>query len=464
MAEVLILSPNREARVYLTTVLREEGFTASAFGTTDEGLALLEQAPGDIGLAVVDLEADPTGGEVVVERLRRAAPACVVAVLVAGSPAKEARRRLLDAGAADVLARDDLMGAGYDIHAERIQALLRGLRAAQGLRDEVATLRRRAALQREFETRRYRIVGDHPAFAAVLDQARTLASIPRPVLLLGERGTGKEMVAATMHFAGVRAREPFVTVNCAAFQGTLLEAELFGHEKGAFTGADSRRIGRFEMAHRGTLFLDEIGNMAPEFQDKVLRLIEYQEFERVRGSETIRVDVRVVAGTNVDLAKRIDEGRFRPDLYDRLAFATLTMPPLRERASDIPALVKHFVQQMCHDVPDVSPKQWTLEALRALQAYRWPGNVRELRNVVERLLVTPTADPIGPADLPTELTAAPVPGRGFEARVAEFEQRLLGEALAAAGGSQKDAAATLALSYDQFRHLLRKYGIKAKGS
>jgi len=460
MAEVLIISPDRDARVYLTTVLREEGFVATAFGTAEEALALLETAGPDIGLAVVDLEATPAGGDVLVGAVRKAAPQLAVAVLASGDVGKPVRQKLLDAGAADVLPRDELMAEGYDICADRIQSLLRGLRSAQGLRDEVATLRKRDALMRDFETRRYRIVGAAPAFTAVLEQARKLASIPRPVLVLGERGTGKEMVAATMHFAGNRARQPFVTVNCAAFQGTLLEAELFGHEKGAFTGADKRRIGRFEMADGGTLFLDEIGNMAPEFQEKVLRLIEYQEFERVRGTETIKVDVRVVAGTNVDLKARIDEGKFRADLYDRLAFATLQVPPLRERSTDIPALTKHFVQQMCHEVPDVVPKAFHPDTVKLLQGYRWPGNVRELRNVVERMLCVPTNDPVMPSDLPPELTTAPPAAVGFKDKVAEFERQLLRDALTAAGGNQKDAATAVDLTYDQFRHLLRKYEIK----
>jgi DNA-binding NtrC family response regulator len=460
MSEVLIISPERDARVYLTTVLREEGFTVSAFGTADEGLTLLEDAGPAVGLTILDLESTPAGGDVLIASVRKVAPEAAVAVLVAGPLDKPARKKLLDAGAADVLPRDELMAEGYDICAERIQSLLRGLLAAQGLRDEVATLRRRDALMRDFEARRYRIVGDSPAFAAVLAQARKLASIPRPVLVLGERGTGKEMVAATMHFAGSRARQPFVTVNCAAFQGTLLEAELFGHEKGAFTGADKRRIGRFEMADGGTLFLDEIGNMAPEFQEKILRLIEYQEFERVRGTDTIRVDVRVVAGTNVDLQQRIDDGRFRADLYDRLAFATLQVPPLRERAVDIPALAKHFIQQMCHEVPDVVPKTFHPDTMKVLQAYRWPGNVRELRNVVERMLCVLSNDPVLPSDLPPELTAAPPAAVGFKEKVAEFERQLLYDALEATGGNQKDAAAAISLTYDQFRHLLRKYEIK----
>jgi DNA-binding NtrC family response regulator len=354
------------------------------------------------------------------------------------------------------------MDETYSVCTERIQALLRSLRAAQGLRDEVSTLRRRAALMRDFEARRYRIVGDHPAFQKVLEQARNLASIPRPVLVVGERGTGKEMVAATMHFAGSRATEPFVTVNCAAFQGTLLEAELFGHEKGAFTGADKRRIGRFEMADGGTLFLDEVGNMAAEFQEKILRLIEYQEFERVRGTETIKVDVRVIAGTNIDLKQRIADERFRADLYDRLAFATLDVPPLRERASDIPSLVKHFVQQMCHEVPDLPPKTFSDGAMDLLQAYRWPGNVRELRNVIERMLCIGTNDPVLPSDLPPELSTAPVEPVGFKDKVGAFERQLLRDALEASRGNQKEAAQAVGLTYDQFRHLLRKHDVKTK--
>jgi DNA-binding NtrC family response regulator len=397
MAEVLIISADTEARIFLTTVLRESGFTATALAEAAAAMPLLEEAAEDFGLAVVDLKGHQSGPDAIAS-LRDAAPEMAVAALAAGDVGTKERKALLAAGAADVLPREDLMGDGYRVTTDRIEALLRGLRAVAGPRGELNTLRRRSKLLAEFETRRYRIVGEHPAFQKVLTEARKLASIPRPVLVVGERGTGKEMVAATMHFAGTRARAPFITVNCAAFQGTLLEAELFGHEKGAFTGADKRRLGRFEMADGGTLFLDEIGNMAPEFQDKILRIIEYQEFERVRGTETIKVDVRVIAGTNADLKQMMADGKFRADLYDRLTFATLQVPPLRERGSDIRALVKHFVQQMCHEVPDLAAKDFSPEAIKVLEGYRWPGNVRELRNVVERMLCMGPNDPVLPTD------------------------------------------------------------------
>ncbi|MCI0342806.1 MAG: sigma 54-interacting transcriptional regulator [Planctomycetales bacterium] len=463
MPEILLLDADRDDRVFLATVLRESGYTVTAFEGPQDGLPLLRERPACVDLVVVDVDHDVESGLEAVKAVRAGAAEVPVVAMVAPGHADVARRAR-EAGAVDVLPRDRLLDPERRVTAERIQAILATLSEVKGLRAEVEGLRRRDALFREFVGRRYRIVGESSAWKRALEEARRLASVPRPVLIVGERGTGKEMIAATMHFGGPRAEGPFVTVNCAAFQGTLLEAELFGHEKGAFTGAEKRKAGRFELADGGTLFLDEIGNMSRDFQEKILRVVEYREFERLAGTESVRVDVRVIAGTNVDLTERVRKGDFRADLYDRLAFAVLRVPPLRERPEDIPALVAHFVSEICREVPWLRARTFSAEALARLQAHAWPGNVRELRNVVERLVCSDVGEEIAAADLPAELgSAAPEapPGAAFPDRVASYEQGLLRDALRAARGSQKKAADALGLTYDQFRHLIRKYGIRA---
>lgn len=313
---------------------------------------------------------------------------------------------------------------------------------------------------------RYRIVSSSPLIEGLLEQVEQVASIPRPVLIRGERGTGKELIAAALHYGGDRRDRAFVKMNCAALSDTLLESELFGHEKGAFTGAAEMRRGRFESADGGTLFLDEIGNTSLEFQKNVLRVIEYQEFERTGGSQTIHVDVRVVAATNADLELEIAEGRFRADLYDRLRFSIIQLPPLRERKEDIRPLVDYFTGQICDEVPSIERRSFAAGALTTLESYAWPGNVRELKFAVERALCVAGETEVVVEDLPHEVRGegdVTLPGPGnFDEQVASVERGLLKRSLEQVGGSQKEAAERLGLTYDRFRHLLRKHQIISK--
>ena len=325
-------------------------------------------------------------------------------------------------------------------------------------------------------------LGQSPAFLELLEKISRVAPLDRPVLVVGERGTGKELVAARVHFLSRRWDGPFVKLNCAALTETLIEAELFGHEAGAFTGAARRRIGRFELADGGTLFLDEIANASLAVQEKVLRVIEYGEMERLGGNETLRVDVRIVAATNEDLPAAAAAGRFRHDLLDRLAFDVLTLPPLRFRAGDVALLAGHFGRAMAHDLDWPSFPGFKAAAARALEAYAWPGNVRELRNVVERAVAHAAApgqeideirfDPFespyrprredGTQATPPDSREAdpdPVGPLDFRATVADFEQRILETALAANRFNQRSTAAHLSLSYDQLRNALKKHGL-----
>jgi len=307
------------------------------------------------------------------------------------------------------------------------------------------------------------IIGEHPALRHILAQADRLAAVDRPVLILGERGTGKELVARKLHEAGPRRDAPFVTVNCGAFGGELLRSELFGHEKGAFTGATERRTGRLEQADGGTLFLDEVGNMSMPFQEQLLRVVEYQSFERTGGTKTLQVDVRIIAATNADLDAMVDDGNFRADLLDRLSFAALRVPPLRERRSDIPHLIQHFAQRLAEEMPAMERRPFSREALEALVAYYWPGNIRQLRNVVERVYILGDgmADEVRSEELPLEVTGREPIGDSFDEKVASFQRGLLLDALRECGNNQKEAAERLGLSYDRFRHLFRKLEVRS---
>jgi DNA-binding NtrC family response regulator len=302
-------------------------------------------------------------------------------------------------------------------------------------------------------------IGRSPAFLAAVEQARQLAAIPRPMLIRGERGTGKELLARFVHAASPRAREPYLIVNCGAFHEELLVSHLFGHERGAFTGATERREGVFEQAHRGTLFLDEVANLSRAAQARLLRVVEYQTFQRVGGTASIEVDVRVVAATNADLEALIERGDFMADLHDRLRFAEVVLPPLRQRPQDVPLLVEHFIARLHQELPDLGAARFSEAALDALAGYSWPGNVRELRNVVERLYVCDRDRTIQASELPIEVSARE-PLRGtFSDRVRAFERALLSNALRDAAGNQRAAARQLGMSYDQFRHYYRKYSL-----
>jgi len=324
------------------------------------------------------------------------------------------------------------------------------------------------------------ILGEDPAFLDAVERCSRLATINRPCLVVGERGTGKELFAARLHYLSPRWNGPLIKVNCAALSETLLESELFGHELGAFTGAQKKRAGRFELAHSGTLILDEIANASPAVQEKVLRVIEYGEFERVGGSETLSVDVRVVGSTNVDLPALTETGTFRADLLDRLAFDVITIPPLRSRPGDIVSMAETFAIDVSRDLGLDSFPGFTADAISALNSHSWPGNVRELRNVVERSIFYAARDntaineiiidPFESPWRPTQRSTSPEPQRhserpspappvSFSDAVAKFEVTLLEQALTQARHVQKDAAHHLGLGYHQFRRLLHKHNV-----
>jgi DNA-binding NtrC family response regulator len=316
------------------------------------------------------------------------------------------------------------------------------------------------ARARQVDRGRTRLVGECPEILVMLERIRRVAVIPRPVLVVGERGTGKELVARAIHAGAGRPDRPFVAVNCSAFPETLLESELFGHERGAFTGAERQVPGRFEQAAGGTLFLDEIARMPPSFQQKILRVVEYGTFTRIGGTHEIRTTARIVAASNADLQECIRQGTFLPDLYDRLAFEVVRVPPLRERRGDVALLARHFLRAFLAEVPALGEKTWDEAALAALERYPFPGNVRELKTIVERAAYRDTTREINVDDLALPETARSPAGSSsgtFHERVEAFERQLIHEALAASGGNQADAARRLGLAYHRFRYYAGKH-------
>ena len=319
-----------------------------------------------------------------------------------------------------------------------------------------------------------RIIGEDGKLRHVLQQLHRAAATDATVLLEGESGTGKELFARGLHALSPRADAPFVAINCAAIPDTLLETELFGHEKGAFTGAVARKAGRFELAHRGTLFLDEIGDLPLALQAKILRALEEKRFERVGGTQSLHVDVRVVAATNRNLKQRVAERQFREDLFFRLSVFPIQIPPLRERTQDVVILARHFVDRFCRDL-NKRPLTLSTAALDELNTYSWPGNVRELQNCIERAVILCDGDTIQPRHLNLSfrqpVTASPVSSPWEEIDLsgtmtdalrrvtAEVERRKLESALSEAAGNKQRAAEALQISYKTMLQKLKEYGI-----
>jgi psp operon transcriptional activator len=319
------------------------------------------------------------------------------------------------------------------------------------------------------------LIGESPAFLEVLERASRVAQLNRPVLVIGERGTGKELIAARIHYLSPRWDRPFVKLNCAALAESLLETELFGHEAGSFTGATRRRLGRFELANEGSLFLDELSNTSERVQEKVLRVIEYGELERVGGNDTIQTDVRIIGATNEDLPALAEQGQFRADLLDRLAFDVITLPPLRERREDIMPLAEHFAVKMAGELGMELFRGFSESARESLLDYGWPGNVRELKNVVERAVYKslgddqlisaisfdPFASPWRPSGETQGLASVsdPLPSEAYDFKefIQEREIELLTSALEQCRFNQKKTAEFLGLTYHQLRGYLRKY-------
>jgi two-component system response regulator FlrC len=421
-----------------------ERFAARAYDvrTAASGAEALEEARRGVELVLLDLMLPRGDGLWVLRKLAEEELTPTVVVITAhGSIAKavEAMR----AGAYDFLEKP------FD--PERVEDTLR--RALERARLVAENRALRAVLPDD------ELVFADPAMERLVATARKAARSDATVLLLGESGTGKEVLAREIHRASPRAAGPFVAVNCAALSESLLESELFGHEKGAFTGAHAARAGCIEAAQGGSLFLDEIGDTTPALQVKLLRVLQERRFQRVGGQRELEADLRVLAATNRDLRQRVAAGGFREDLYFRLNVIALELPPLRARPRDVEALARHFLARLAREVkrPGLTLADETQARLRA---HAWPGNARELRNVLERAVVLSEGDVLQPEDLPEELGAAAEPSAdGFHGKVEAFRRELLRQTLAESGGNQSEAARRLGLQRTYLARLLRKYGL-----
>src|SRR5512139_379129 len=393
---ILVVDDEEIVRESLGGWLEKDGYTVAC---CSDGPSALDKIKADRwSIMIVDLKMPGMDGLQVLEEAKKLQPALAVVIMTAYATVDTAVAAM-KAGAYDYLVKP------FD--PEELSMMMQKIISQQSLVRENIVLRQ--ALKQEYKFRD--LLSKSPAMQAVFELAKTAARSNSTILVLGESGSGKEVLSRAIHVESPRAEGPFVAVSCAALTETLLESELFGHEKGAFTGAIARRKGKFEAAHGGTLFLDEVGDIGPKLQLDLLRVLEERKFHRVGGNEVIEVDVRIIAATNRDLRRAAREGKFREDLYYRLNVIPILIPPLRERKEDIPLLVESFVErlsvEMKRQIEGVSP-----DAMSALMAHDWPGNVRELRNVLERGVVVATGPVIQLSDLglPTKLDAPPRQG------------------------------------------------------
>ena len=458
MSDPLILIVEDEAaiRLALSGLLKREGYGVAQAANGAEAMSLLSERPYDFILTDLAL-GDGLSGMDVLRKAKELHPETPVVMITAHGNEKVAVEAMK-------LGADDYVPKPFDN--DEIRLVVRRAVERTQLARENRLLRER--VEREFGMGN--LIGSGPAMKTVFETIHKVAETDLTVLIRGESGTGKELVAQALHENSARKTRPFVAVNCAAISAELVESELFGHEKGAFTGADARRAGRFEAANGGTIFLDEIGDMAPETQAKVLRVLQERSFERVGGTEPIEVDVRVVAATHRDLEADVNAGRFREDLYYRLKVVELTLPPLRERAEDLPALSQRFLHQVAERL-DRDCKRLSPDALAALARHTWPGNVRELRNVLEQATVLSATDEIQPDELMVVRrtgdglpAAVPVPDVPFSdakrQAVESFERAYLLRALRDNDGNISRTAETIGMVRQSLQQKIRELGLR----
>jgi DNA-binding NtrC family response regulator len=456
---VLIVDDEPSVRESLRLILKDRAALTLA-DTGEAALSSLEQQAVDVVL--LDVLMPGLDGLEVLERIRARSAGPQVIMLTATKTVKTAVRAMR-------LGAFDYVTKPFDV--DELLIIVERAVQSSALMQEVSALRSEVGQRYSFDN----VIGRSDGMQAVLDTVSRVAPLRTTVLLTGESGTGKEVIAKAVHYNSPRASGPLVAINCAAIPENLLESELFGHERGAFTDAHARKLGHFESAHRGTIFLDEIGEMNPATQAKLLRVLETGTFTRVGGSQPVTVDVRVVAATNRDLDKSMQDGSFRPDLYFRLNVVAIHLPPLRERRTDLPLLIRHFLQRKSSEL-GLPEKRFSRDATDVLLRYRWPGNVRELENIVERALALSLGAELTIEDLPPHLSAtaaAPEPVRaavnaanGSNASLADavdrLEHLLITDALAKADHNQTRAAELLGTTRRILKYKMDKLGIQDK--
>jgi two-component system, NtrC family, nitrogen regulation response regulator NtrX len=414
---ILVIDDEAAIRDSLRMILEYENYEFAGASNGQDGLAQIQRERPD--LVLLDIKMPAMDGMEVLRKIKTVDETLPV-VMISGHGTTATAVEAIRSGAIDFLDKP--------LSSERVIVTIQNTLSQSQLRKENRELK--LAMES-----RYEIVGSSPALRRVLEAVQRAAPTNATVMLLGESGVGKELVARTIHRNSPRAGQRFIQVNCAAIPEELIESELFGHEKGSFTGATEKQIGKFEQADRGTIFLDEVGDMSPKTQAKVLRVLQEQEVERLGSARTIKVDVRVIAATNKNLEEAIQRGEFREDLFFRLNVIPIQVPPLRERRDDIPQLVQHFAKRISEE-HNLKPRRFEPRAMEALQRYRWRGNIRELRNTVERLMIMAPGDLIRVEDLPTEVRGvSPSPASPSDAPA-------LAQPAAGAGGSATSTSAT----------------------
>jgi DNA-binding NtrC family response regulator len=445
-ARILVVDDDPDIRELLSDRLQLMGFEALCAKDGQEALTILRQETPP--LTFLDLQLPGVSGMEVLQTIRREAHETTVIVITAWATAERAVEAMR-AGAYDFIPKP--------LDPAHLEVVINKALERDSLREE------NRLLHSELDTQERPLIGESGAVQALRRTAQQAAASNATILLRGESGTGKEILARAIHGWSPRSRRPLVIVNCVALSEELLESELFGHEKGAFTGAHQRKQGKVELADGGTLFLDEIGDLRPSLQAKLLRLLQEQEFERVGGTRPIRVDVRFIAATNTDLERAMQQNLFRQDLYYRLNVVSLSLPPLRERLEDLDLLTGYFIEKHSAELKR-PPKSLTPAARALLAGYSWPGNVRELENAIERAVVLSTGPAIEPGDLPISARTVatndePAASGAFHEAVLAFKRDFLRAALARTNGNRTRAAAALGLQRTYLSRLLKDLGL-----
>ncbi|MCP4868927.1 MAG: sigma-54-dependent Fis family transcriptional regulator [Proteobacteria bacterium] len=453
--KVLVVDDDLSLRQFLTNMLRRGGYSIRAVPSGEEALAALAEEPADV--VVTDLNMEGMTGMDVLRAVKADHPDTEVVMITAYATTENAVAAMKD-GAFDYVVKP--------FNVDELKLILTKAFEKREMGEENRELR--AALQDRFGYSN--LVGKSQAMGGVYDYIDRVKDTPVNVLITGQSGTGKELVACAIHFEGVRKAKPFRSINCGAIPENLIESELFGHRKGAFTGAVANSEGLFASAEGGTLFLDEVGEMPPQTQVKVLRAIQERKIRQIGGHEEVSVDVRLIAATNRDLTEEIAAGRFRSDLYYRLKVVTIELPPLHERLSDLPLLIQHFLERYGEEFgrPGMTLSE---DVKRLLAGYPWPGNVRELENVIQRGVALARTSEIDAGCLPPEILAAsgdPLAfptaigpgGADLDALMESYERQLLTSALEEAEGVKKEAARLLGISFRSLRYRLQKIGME----